>query len=804
MDTRSLELLDYPAVRRRLAGLCGTPLGSRLAAALEPSPQRREVAVRLAETDEARALLDAGQLPPVGGIEDVAPQLDRARRGGVLDPGDLLAIAGVAFACRRVRAFFAGRRAAAGIADDAAASPSAAPRLADWAGRLDEFPQIEAEVGRCLDEDGTVRDRASERLGELRRRQRALQSRVRERLDALLRSPAVQPHLQEPLVTQRSDRFVLPVRVDHRHQVPGVVHDQSTSGATVFVEPMAVVEANNELRRLAAEERAETERVLAELSRAAGEAQPAMSQALQILGHLDLCVAKARLSAALDGRSPELDGEPGLELRRARHPLIAAPVPVDVRLGRTPAPGGPALRALVVTGPNTGGKTVALKTAGLLVCMAQAGLHIPVAEGSRLGPFPQVFCDAGDEQGVAQNLSTFSSHLTQIVRFLQALRPGGLVLLDELGAGTDPAEGAALGMALLERLLAGGAQVIVTTHYSALVAFAYGHPQAENASVEFDPETLRPTYRLVIGLPGRSNALSIASRLGLDEAIVERARDLLRPGERHVERLIAGMASDERRIGEARQAAEAARQEAERSRALADEALRGAEARAAARLDDARREAAELLESVRREADGVLRELRRRLAEADRDALAEAEALRGALRARLEDVRPPGRRLITPGSPPPGGWRAGQPVLVASLGQAGVLLAAPEGSGSVPVQIGSLRVSVRADDLAPAEPEPPAAPAVTAPAFVRPGPFEPFRPECDLRGLTVAEATERVDKYLDEAVLAGCARVRLVHGKGTGALRQAVAEFLRGHPQVAAFRVDAGATEVDVKGVEQL
>jgi DNA mismatch repair protein MutS2 len=784
LDARSLDLLDFPVVRGRLAGLCGTPLGRRQAEALEPSPLRREVAVRLAETDEARALLDEGRLPPVGGVEDVGPQLARARRGGVLEGRDLLAVATVAAACRRLRAFFA------------ALPEGAAPRLRDWAQRLHQFPRLEAEVARCLDEDGEVRDQASPRLADLRRQQRALQARIRERLDALLRSPAVQPHLQEPLVTQRGDRFVLPVRVDHRHQVPGIVHDQSASGATVFIEPTAVVEANNELRRLAAEERAEVERILAELSQAAGETQPEMSYCLDILGHLDLAVAKARLSERMDGRSPELDAESGFDLRRARHPLIEKPVPLDVRLGAAHA----GFRALVVSGPNTGGKTVALKTAGLLVCMAQAGLHLPVAEGSRLGPVPQVFCDAGDEQGVAQNLSTFSSHMTRIVRFLAAVAPGGLVLLDELGAGTDPSEGAALGTALLERLLERGACVVATTHLSELIGFAYRHPEAENASVEFDPETLRPTYRLVIGLPGRSNALAIASRLGLDAGVVERARDLLRPGERHVERLLAGMVADERRIGEARAAAEDERREAQRLRSLAEESLRRAESRAAERLEAARREAADLLRSTREEADRIVRELRRRQAEADRDALAASETLRRELRERLESLPEAAPPQPAPGGPPPpGGWRAGMTVRVASLRQTGVLLEAPDAGGVAPVQIGSLRVAVRAADLAPAAPEP-AAPAAS-PGFVRAGPFAPFHPECDLRGMTAAEATERVDRYLDEAVLAGCRRVRLVHGKGTGALRQAVAEFLRGHPQVEAFRVEPGSTEVDVRGL---
>jgi DNA mismatch repair protein MutS2 len=839
VDDKSLQTLDWHAVRVRLGGQAASPLGRRLAEALQPSVSHRQVRIDLEETGEARALLDGGAPLPLGGVHDIAGALRRAARAGVLEPSELLDVAETAGACRRLRSF-------------CAAHPEA-PRLADRAGGLGEFRRLEDEVARCLDVEGRLRDEASPELARVRRQRRTVEGRVRERLDALLRSSAVQPYLQDPIVTLRQDRFVLPVRTENRAHVPGVVHDQSASGATVFVEPMAIVELNNDLRRLAAAEQAEEQRLLAALSAEVAAVAEALRWSLDILAHLDLAAAKGRLSAALDARAPELLSEPALDLRGARHPLIPRPVPIDLRLGTD-------FDVLVVTGPNTGGKTVSLKTAGLLAVMAQAGLHVPVAEGSRVGVFPQVWCDAGDEQGVEQNLSTFSSHMSRIVQFVRDVVPGALVLLDELGAGTDPAEGAALAMALLERLQARGARVIATTHYSELKAYAYRTPRAENASAEFDPETLRPTYRLITGRPGHSNAFAIAERLGLPPEVTARARELLSPEERAVEGLIAGLADDQRRLADALAGAERERAEAARVHGELEARRRDLEARLRDAGERARQEAEEVLARARREADESLREFRRlrqRLAEqlAEEEGrggrrageaaasahapaavgagqpaepvgsgggavgdgsdslegiLARAEAAREAIRAAQHAM---GQR--TGGSEPrvaaphAGPWRPGQAVAVRSLRQVGRLLTVPEPGGAALVQVGILRLSVPAGDLEPAgdedngggagEQEPGgrltgpasggAGGAGAAAGVVSPARAAAVSPECDLRGMTAAEALERVDRYLDEAVLAGLSTVRLIHGKGTGALRAAVGEYLRGHPQVESFRL---------------
>ncbi len=788
-DERTLAILDFPAVLERLAERCASPLGRERALALRPSPRPRQVAGDQAETDEARGLWERGARAPLDTLRDVRALVARAARGGVLSGQELWWIGETAGCVGRLRAFFA-------------SCAEEAPRLWDRAETLADLGAVERETGRCLFPDGEVLDRASPALAEARRQVRRLESAIRDRLEELVRDATLQPALQEPIVTLRRDRFVLPVKADQRGQVPGLVHDQSGSGATVFVEPLAVVELGNELRAAESRVASEVLRVLTELSALCGGVDAAFRRSLDAAAHLDFAMAKGRLSVDWRAVRPEALQEPALDLRAARHPLIARPVPVDIRVGVD-------FDALVLTGPNTGGKTVSLKIAGLFACMAQAGLHLPAGEGSRLGVFPRVCGDAGDEQGVAQSLSTFSSHMRAVVAAVAAVRPGALVLLDELGAGTDPGEGAALAMALLEHLVAACARSIVTTHYSELKAFAYRTPRLENGSMSFDPETLAPTYRLVIGVPGGSQAFAIARRLGLPEAIVERAAAFQRPEERHVESMIAGMASEEQRLRTAAEQAEKERAAAEALRAELQAQGEGMEQRRRQILEEAVQESERLLRDARREADGVMRELRRLVEEAEASER-RAELLRQAQdhRRRLQ-ARPAAARIVPPPRPSPD-LRVGQPVRVRSLDRMG-LLAAPPADGGAVVQLGSLRLNVPLADLEPAAGI--AAPTAGAPAASRARPAPPgaplwlreFQTECDLRGLRAEEALARVDKLLDDAVLVGASEVRLIHGKGTGALREAIGEFLRGHPQVAGFRLGAsgeggaGATVVAVR-----
>ncbi|MDR7465332.1 MAG: endonuclease MutS2, partial [Armatimonadota bacterium] len=529
MDPRSLRVLEYPQVLELLAAETITPMGREQAAALLPATDLETCRARLRETTEAAALRASGEVS-LRGARDLRPSLRRAVAGGTLDPQDLLDVAQTLEVARRLKAFLEAHRAQA-------------PHLAELGRGITPQPLLEERITAVLDEAGEVRDGASPHLRRIRAEQRALERRLREQLEGILRDPAYARMVQEPLVTIRSDRFVIPIRQEAKGQFPGIVHDQSTSGATVFMEPLAIVPLGNRLRELVAEARAEIGRLLAELSQAVAAQAESIGTTLEALGAVDLALAKAALSERFACVEPRLEAVPLVDLRQARHPLLLRHlgpervVPIDVELGRR-------FKTLIISGPNTGGKTVTLKTIGLLTLMAQAGLHIPAAETSILGVFSQVFADIGDEQSIEQSLSTFSSHLRAIVDILAALRPPALVLLDEVAAGTDPTEGAALARAIIETLLEGGATTAATTHNNDLKALAYSLPGVENASVEFDPETLRPTFRVLVGQPGQSNALIIARRLGLAPQVVDRARSFLSADRLRADDLLREAAGD--------------------------------------------------------------------------------------------------------------------------------------------------------------------------------------------------------------------------------------------------------------------
>ncbi|ADU50954.1 MutS2 family protein [Thermaerobacter marianensis DSM 12885] len=867
MDPRSLDRLEYTKILELLADQASFSLGAERCRSLEPLTVPDAVRERQAETEEAARLLEREGEIPLAGLADIRRPLQRAAKGGILSPEELLAVAGTARGARRLRAFLLNRE-------------HAYPRLAARAARLVPQPALEEAVAAAIGDDGRVRDEASPRLASLRRRLADLEEAIRRRLEEMIRSPHWAGALQEPLVTQRRGRFVLPVKAEARAQVPGVVHDQSASGATLFIEPMAVVELGNRLREAEAEEQEEVERILGELTRMVAAAGEELAATLEELADLDAIVARGRLALAMRAERPETLDRPRVDLKRARHPLLGpGAVPIDVWLGE-----GAGFDALVITGPNTGGKTVTLKTVGLLALMHQAGLHVPAAPGSALGVFPQIFCDVGDEQSIEQSLSTFSSHMSAIVGFARAARPGALVLLDEIGAGTDPDEGAALAIALLEHFRRRGCLVVATTHYSALKAYAYQQPGVENASVEFDAETLRPTYRLWIGLPGKSMALAIAQRLGLPEPILQRAREVMGAGAHRVEELIAAMEADRRAIATLRAEAEARRREAE---ALRQQRLRELEEQRQehrARLEALEKEMAFALQEARRQTEGLVGRLRAAMGrlEAALDELARvreallagrgagagteggaadrigapggddleavaAQALEaaqaaleqtrdtlGALEGRTEAVRQrarEARRQARAGAEAAlaAGLRPGARVEVLSLRQQGEVLEVPDDPGEpVTVQAGILRMRVPRTDLRLLdEPAAAAAPPGAAAAGsggadgTRTGPAGPgrprgrgpegrngsgealerarlmqakareFDPEIHLRQLTVDEALARLDKYLDDAILAGAPQVRIIHGKGTGTLRRAVHEFLRRHPAVASYRLGA-------------
>jgi DNA mismatch repair protein MutS2 len=771
MDERTLRTLEFEKIKEMLAQRTATSLGREVCAGLAPSRDFLEVQHRQEETSEARRLYQAGKSIPLGGIHDLRPAVGRAMRAGMLEPAELLDVADTIASARRLKKFLQDNR------EDA-------PILASLSNMIGAFHNLEGEIRQAITEHGEVADDASPALHQIRRAQRTISSRIKEKLESYIRGPGAK-YLQEPIVTIRDDRYVIPVKIEHRNQVPGIVHDQSQSGSTLFIEPMPVVELNNELKELALKEREEIARILMRLSSLVAAEGRNLMETLKALAQIDFASAKGRLSLDLDCVAPELAREPILEIRKGRHPLLKGNVvPTDVHLGIS-------FDTLVITGPNTGGKTVTLKTMGLFVLMAQSGLHLPAGFGTRMGIFDQVFVDVGDEQSIEQSLSTFSSHMTNIVRILNELDGKALVLLDELGAGTDPAEGAALAMSILEHLHARGAKTVATTHYSELKTFAYTRPRVENASVEFDVETLRPTYRLLIGVPGASNAFEISKRIGLNPMLVERARQFLTKEQEKVEDLIQGIHATRAELERERAEAARLRQEAQQMRAEFEQKYRGAEQKAAEALEKARAQAAQILTQARREAEAIIDELKaalKREREAERQqAIQSARQRLAGARAQLEAGAQPRRT-----GEPPKGLKPGDLVQIISYGQTGYVLAEPDASGNVLVQAGILKITVPLADLArAAEPEgakrkTPAAGGARSSAVAK---AREVSTEIDLRGLTVEEALEKVDKYLDDAILAGAPQVRIIHGKGTGALRKAIADFLKGHRHVASFRL---------------
>lgn len=790
MDKKHLNTLEFPQIQTRLAQYVSFSAGRDLALSLEPSPVFVEVQQRLQETSEARHLLDAQVGFSLGGAHDVRPLVQSARRGALLQPVDLLDILSTLRVGRRVQRVLGRMR-------------DQVPRLADIADRVEPCEGLADEIGRCISDQGEVADHASPKLARIRREMRTAHERLMEKLNRIIANAQNASYLQESLITQRGGRYVIPIKAEFKGRIPGIVHDTSASGATLFIEPLSAVEMANRWRERQIEERKEVERILAELSAQVAGLADEVNWTVKALAELDLALAKAHYANALEATEPRLvqfgsrgrkpqpgrksDREPRgpstqhpgsvLDLRQARHPLLSREkvVPIDVYLDDD-------YYVLVITGPNTGGKTVSLKTVGLMAAMAQSGLHLPVMEGSALSVFEGVYADIGDEQSIEQSLSTFSSHLTNIVRILDVADERSLVLLDELGAGTDPVEGSALAQALLSHLLERGITTLVATHFSELKVFAHATPGVENASVEFDLETLSPTYRMQIGLPGRSNAFAIAERLGLWAGIVDRARALVSPEELEAESLLA-------EIQEARQVATAARDEVLLAQRRVTEESRQLAARLAtidgertSILGEARAQARRELGAVREEIEALRAEMSEQpsMSALGDEWLAQARA-RLAKQERL--VRP-----LPPPRPPdevslPGEVEVGDTVRIRGLNTTGQLTALD--GETAEVQVGNFCVTVQVSELERRAQPRAAEPEIQA---VQVGVHRAPAVELDLRGQRVEEALPRLEKYLDDAFLAAMPLVRIVHGKGTGALRQAVQQQLREHPLVKSHR----------------
>ncbi len=802
MNAKSLHLLEFDKICQRLAEHTSFSAGRQLALNTLPTDDLRLALQWQAETAEARTLLGEHNDVHLGGVFDVRPLLPQAERGGVLLPPDLLQLRSTLLRARTLRSILVRLE-------------HRFPSLADIAYRIEPVPHLADQIGQAVSERGEVMDSASPKLARLRAEIRTVQGRVLERLNRYVTNADTSQYLQEPIVTQRQGRYVVPLRAEFKGRIRGLIHDQSSSGATLFIEPYAVVELNNEWRQLELDEQDEVRRILAELSDLVAEEAPYIRQTVEALAVLDHIFARARYANDIRGVRPELmlfGDRPGhgnkthrdapaaapphpgsiIDLRRARHPLLdpETVVPVDVTFDHT-------FFILLITGPNTGGKTVTLKTVGLLALMAQSGMHIPASEGSTLSCFEGIYADIGDEQSIEQSLSTFSSHMTNIITILEEADDHSLVLLDELGAGTDPEEGSALARALLDHLLRWRITTLATTHYSDLKLYAHSTPGVRNASVEFDIESLRPTYELSIGLPGRSNALAIATRLGLSPAIIRAAELLVRPEALEADSLLQDIKETRRALEAERVQAETVRRQVEaQDKDLRYRLSKIEEARRQV-LNEARQQAQDQLEVLAQELEQLRRQLsnigtasgpsthQQMLAEAQR-ILAERSKTTQAV---PESVQPQAVKV----EPVP--LATGETVWIPSLRSSAQIVALENGEADL--QIGSFRMRLPVDRLErldvsaatpPGPPRPGRLPATPAYAASSLPPPPQVGLELDIRGTTVEEMLPRLERYLDDAYLAMLPWVRIIHGKGTGALRAAVRKELSKHPLVKTAR----------------
>lgn len=770
MEAAVLSTLEYNKIRDMLAERAGSIMARELAQELVPVKDAVQVQERLAETAEAREIMNNVPTIPLGGIRDVRATIKRAELGAILEPHELLAIGSTLYAARRIKGFFADL-------------PVETLLLSLQANQIIVLRNIETIIEATVTEQGLIRDDASSELLKLRREVKQAQSRVKEKLDSILRSSEYQKYFQDALVTMRGDRYVIPIKHEFRNNFPGIVHDQSSSGATLFIEPIAIVNLNNDIKQLLAAEKNEIERILTVVTGQIAKVADSLEENLAILAHMDFVFAKAKLSIDMRAIQPIINQQGYVNLIQARHPLIAAEhvVPIDVQLGRH-------FTTLLITGPNTGGKTVTLKTVGLFALMTQAGLFVPAAPDSEMPIIGNIFADIGDEQSIEQSLSTFSGHMTNLVGILNKISADDLVLIDEIGAGTDPSEGAALAMSILEYIHKIGAKTIATTHYSELKTFAYTRQGIENASVEFDIQTLRPTYRLLIGIPGSSNAFAISQRLGLSDKVIARAKELIHKEHTDFETVLQAL-EEQKKSYNARMD-ELTRLEQEMGK-VKEKVAAGERAIAEKKntiLGKAQEEAAAVIRQARRSAEEIIGELKAQFSEhSGRDRQHAIENARRKLRLSSTEVdgftiegQEQAAELSAEAIQP------GMNVYVATVKQKGEVLAV--NGTTVTVQLGILKMTVAAaacrllSESGKLKEQP-----TTKHINITMG--NSAARQIDIRGMTIEEAETILDKYIDDAILSGLNEVLIIHGKGTGALRKGVTHYLENHSHIKGIRI---------------
>lgn len=742
MKERTLRVLEFTKIRDRLASKAMTDMGRERCEALVPSSNITEIQRMQAETEEATVILQYVGASPLVPFSDVRASLTLAEKGATLSPKALLEVAALMQSAR------AARKALDTERDNT-------PILKELAQRLSTLHNVEQDITNAIISEDEIADRASNELMDIRRHLRGANERIKEKLNQMIRSSAFQKYLQDPIVTMRNDRYCLPVKAEYRGSVPGLVHDQSSTGATLFIEPMAAVEMGNELKTWAAKEKQEIERILSALSAEIAPYADQLRETVETLAELDYIFAKGMLSREMNAVSPKLNQNGYINIIRGRHPLIDREkvVPSNLWMGKD-------FTSLIITGPNTGGKTVTLKTVGLLTLMAQAGLQVPADLGTELAVFEQVFADIGDEQSIEQSLSTFSGHMTTIVSIMHEVTPDDLVLFDELGAGTDPTEGAALAQAILQRLLNIRVRTLATTHYSELKAFALSTKGVENASVEFDVETLRPTYRLSIGVPGKSNAFEISRRLGLPENLIDDAKKLLSSDSVRFEDVIAN-AEYHRQVAERER--EIARQASAETVKLRDEAeklRKQMEDQRENTIKKAKADARRIMEQTRRESESIIADLKRMKKE-QQNPDAQVNAIRRRIENNVDNLSEGLLQKVDTGLPPKE-VRKGDTVEILTIGSQGTVLAPANAKGEVEVQAGILKLKVNISQLRLVKQPDKPKPQPTS-VHLKTGAMErTVRMECDVRGMALDEAIMTVDQYLDQAILAGMGEVSII------------------------------------------
>ena len=771
---KSLHTLELDRVLSMLSELCVTEEGKEIAGGLQPTSEQEEVQALLKETSDACHMVELKGTPALREVKDIKASLARADRGGSLNTVELLRIGGVLRAARGVKAYGEGDGVESGSLD-----------RYFWA--LTPNRYLEDRIFGAIISEEEIADSASPALNDIRRHMRQTGSKVRESLQKIISSPSYSKFLREPIITMRGDRYVVPVRSEYKNSIPGMIHDVSSSGGTFFVEPMQAVQANNELRELLIKEKKEIERILAELSAEAAAHRETISESYDNLVSLDVIFAKARLSYAMKAMEPAVNTQGKVILNRARHPLIdkAQVVPITVRLGEE-------FDTLVITGPNTGGKTVTLKTLGLMTLMAECGLHIPVSDGSCISTFETVYADIGDEQSIEQSLSTFSSHMKNIVEITEHCDDRSLVLFDELGAGTDPAEGAALAVAVIEFCRKLGAKVAATTHYGEMKLYAMRTEGVINASCEFDVETLRPTYKLLIGIPGKSNAFAISGRLGLIKLIIDDAKSLVSENDVNFEDVLSQLEAQRQSMEQARIQAEQLKVETERIKRQSEEYNREIKKERDKAVEKARKDAQRIIEDARRSVNQAMDEIKQMKKQLkDAGALEDFNQRQAELRRGLNEAQDklskndrPAEKKVSARPP-----KQGDTVELLKLGTRATVLSVNK-DGTLQIQAGIMKLTVKQEEVY-VLPQQEGEAAVKK--FVERANRElrnlSVSSEVDLRGMNADEALNVLDRYLDEAMLAKLSSVRIIHGKGTGVLRKAVGQHLKRDKRVKSVRL---------------